>query len=392
MSELINTSNGRKDFRWQLLATVSAVTLLAAMQAQDASAAESDPPTVWIELGGQLERVDAGEAQFVPPFIVATPRPMPETISPLSVGHAPRFSIGGEGKISLVPNGTDWVFSVAIRYGRSNASQHLRQQSPYPTRALNQSLVSHYSSQAVEPRFRHALQFIDTEHRGSESHAIVDFQAGRDVGMGLFGSRSISALNLGVRFAQFASRSSTTFKSDPDAHPKYFTLPNGFKTVRGGTYHSNAAAAAAARSFHGVGPSISWNGSAPVLSNAEAGGIALDWGINAAVLFGRQKARVHHQTTARYHKGKYSLQYNSHAYGTTLYRHTPPDQSRSRAVVVPNIGGFAGATFRIENFKMSAGYRADFFFGAMDGGIDAAKKESREFYGPFATISVGFGG
>jgi hypothetical protein len=37
-------------------------------------------------------------------------------------------------------------------------------------------------------------------------------------------------------------------------------------------------------------------------------------------------------------------------------------------------------------------YRADFFFGAMDGGIDTAKKENVGFYGPFATISIGLGG
>ncbi len=58
---------------------------------------------------------------------------------------------------------------------------------------------------------------------------------------------------------------------------------------------------------------------------------------------------------------------------------------------MPNVGGFAGLTFRIENFKMSAGYRADFFFGAMDGGIDTARKENIGFYGPFATVSVGLG-
>ena len=32
------------------------------------------------------------------------------------------------------------------------------------------------------------------------------------------------------------------------------------------------------------------------------------------------------------------------------------------------------------------------FFGAMDGGFDAANKENRSFYGPFATVSVGLGG
>jgi hypothetical protein len=38
------------------------------------------------------------------------------------------------------------------------------------------------------------------------------------------------------------------------------------------------------------------------------------------------------------------------------------------------------------------GYRADFFFGAVDGGLGTSEKETRGFYGPFAKISVGLGG
>lgn len=42
--------------------------------------------------------------------------------------------------------------------------------------------------------------------------------------------------------------------------------------------------------------------------------------------------------------------------------------------------------------KISAGYRADFFFGAMDGGLDSRRTEDEKFYGPFATVSIGLGG
>lgn len=45
-----------------------------------------------------------------------------------------------------------------------------------------------------------------------------------------------------------------------------------------------------------------------------------------------------------------------------------------------------------KNFKMNAGYRADLFFHAMDGGIDTRKSENVGFYGPFASVSVGLGG
>ncbi len=41
--------------------------------------------------------------------------------------------------------------------------------------------------------------------------------------------------------------------------------------------------------------------------------------------------------------------------------------------------------------KISLGYKADFFFGAIDGGIDARKNENRAFFGPYASISIGLG-
>jgi hypothetical protein len=57
--------------------------------------------------------------------------------------------------------------------------------------------------------------------------------------------------------------------------------------------------------------------------------------------------------------------------------------------VVPNIGGFAGVSLKFPNAKISFGYRADLFLGAMDGGIDTRDSRDRMFYGPFASIAVG---
>jgi hypothetical protein len=59
---------------------------------------------------------------------------------------------------------------------------------------------------------------------------------------------------------------------------------------------------------------------------------------------------------------------------------------------VPNLGAFAGLSFRFAQAKVSVGYRGDFFFGAMDGGLDTRKSYNQEFYGPFATVSIGLGG
>ena len=111
--------------------------------------------------------------------------------------------------------------------------------------------------------------------------------------------------------------------------------------------------------------------------------------MNAAVLFGRQRASVHHQTV-----GYYYHQYSGFAplKHTSNYANAPPDHNRSRTVTIPNVGGMAGLSLKLPNAKVSLGYRADFFFGAMDGGIDTARKENIGFSGPFATISIGLGG
>lgn len=384
MSELIAKSHAGLD-RWTLFTTVSAMALMGGAIVSDDAQADSATghPTVWIELGAQAERADAPEEQFVPAFITATPRPAPETISPLSVGHSPRYSIGGEGKIVLEPQHSDWVFSLGVRYGRSNAKKHVHQQS-YPRHPTG------FTCSSCDPKYQRAVQFMDTATQHSESHSVLDFQAGKDLGIGLFGGRSSSVISLGVRFAQFGSRSNVAFKSDPDAKVK-IKYYSGNKFRAGATYHSNQATSASIRSFRGIGPSLSLSGSTPFLGNRDEGQVSFDWGANAAILFGRQKARVHHKTKQQYHQGKYYISSNPN-YRYTTHHSTPPDRIQARSVVVPNVGGFVGLSFGYSDAKVNFGYRADVFFGAMDGGIDAAKSENRSFYGPFASISVGLGG
>jgi len=393
MSELVNVREIGKNFRLQLLATASAIALIGCVYETGAARAaddDNDHPLVWIELGGQLSRLDDGQDTFSPVFPNSPSRPsIFKPSQPFE--RQPLYSIDETGKISFEPDGSDWTISASIRYGRSISKKDINQQTnPAPTHF-------HYTTNGVLHTVipysgsPDAARFADTNVQNSERHLILDFQAGKDVGFGAFGGGS-SVFSLGVRFAQFNSTSNIALKSDPDWQRfyKYVNHPsigiNNEKLVTGQLYHSNAASIRAARSFHGVGPSISWNASAPLAGSSKGGEFLFDWGMNAAVLFGRQKAIVHHQATAQYRPDvKYA---NRHV--VSHYSADPP--ARSRTVTVPNIGGFAGLTFRIENFKMSAGYRADFFIGPMDGGIDATRKENVGFYGPFASVSVGVGG
>ncbi len=381
MSELINTNSG--GLRRRLLTTASSLALLGFVCGADkvhaADDDTTDRPAVWIEFGGQLEQVDGSEQRFTPPFLLTTPRSPVQTISPVNVEKPPQFSNGIEGSISFEPAGTDWVLSASVRYGRSNSSKHVHQQSDPAPVPLPSPFVGFETAEAA--------RLSDTQTQNDEAHAVLDFKAGKDFGLGMFGNHGSSILSLGVRFAQFNTKSNAAIKSDPDWHFHYRYLTFLHKSIPfGQIYHTYNGSEEAARSFRGIGPSLTWSASAPFAENPAVGEFTLDWGANAAILFGRQKAATHHQTTAQYHPAYYAF-----GQRVMLYR-SPTAHSRERSVVVPNVGGFAGVSLRFPNAKVSLGYRGDFFFGALDGGIDMRKTENRGFYGPFASVSVGIGG
>jgi iron complex outermembrane receptor protein len=375
MSELVNARENRTSFRFQLLATVSAIALLTcAYNGGEAKAADddSDRPPLWIELGGQLSRLGDGQETFSPPLMDARPSIFS---SSRAFERPPLYSIDETGKISFEPDGSDWIVSASVRYGRSGSNRHVRQQTNPATLTVGIFRI-----------FPTAARFADTSAQNDEHHLILDFMAGKDVGLGMFGDKDgSSVLSAGIRFAQFSTKSNIALKSDPDWHPKYI---DGFLLPEYDPFHSNAANMTANRSFHGVGPALSWNASAPVIGNAKDSELTFDFGLNAAILFGRQRAKVHHQTTGRYHHVGNRYQ----GLRVVTYYPTPVNLTRAKAVTVPNVGGFAGVSFVYSNAKVSFGYRGDFFFCAVDGGIDNTRKENVGFYGPFVSVSVGIGG
>jgi len=405
MSELIQKHDSRTNIRWKLLAGASAFALTAYLSsARLAIAEDGDHPQIWIELGGQLNRLQDSQELFAPPFVALTPSNLSP---PQNAEKPPGYGLDESAALTFQPNGSDWIFSASILYGRSGNSKHARQQSnPAPYigylrihRSRNghvHDFTNYYTKYPLSPRA------VDVSARQNETHTILDFQAGKDMGIGLFGHNSSSTLSVGVRFAQFASKSRINLAENPDWQFKtqlthfstsysYGSSHYSLQRTRQAVYqpfHSFAAALRANRSFEGVGPSLSWKSSLPFAGNQQDGGLIFDWGANAALLFGRQKTKIQHQTTGRFH--------SSFAPDTSLpityQRPATPDHTRSRTVMVPNVGGFAGISFEYPNAKVSFGYRADFFFGAIDGGIDTRKSEDRGFYGPFASVSVGIGG
>jgi len=400
MSELKNKQSGHGEFRRQLLISVSSIAILALVHGVESARAEdTGHPLVWIELGGQMEQMSGNQEAFAPPFAVN----MPNTFFSLTgAQNLAQYSFGGEGSISFEPSQSDWVFSASVRYGRFVGIRQRHQETPNAHVTGHFSIYGKYYKLRTKYPSSH-VKFADAKIQQNESHAVLDFQAGKDVGLGMFGGKGTSVFSAGIRFAQFSSKTSISLHAEPDVHypSQPITDIAGLESFLNAAmhFHSYAAAETDRRSFRGLGPSISWKASTPFVGNEDRGELTLDWGANAAILFGRQKASGHHQTTAHtYYKMGYDRGYIKNqfrgGFGTISATHhsRAADFNRTRAVIVPNFGGIAGISYRFTNAKLSLGYRADVFLGAMDGGIDTRKSENRIFYGPFATISVGLGG
>jgi iron complex outermembrane receptor protein len=343
-------------------------------------------PPLWIELGGQLEHIQGQGATFVPGFYsnFGNSSILHEGTTPLEAQQPPLFSVGEEAKVSFEPDDTDWVIAASVRYGRSGNKMNVHHQTDkiHYQRYVSGIPQKDNAAGYTLPIFTQE-KFVDTTVYHAESHSIIDFTAGKDVGLGLFGEDLSTVLSAGIRIAQFASHSSVDMRARPDLDWKYSTVaPTRFVGIK--HFHTYHAVERAARKFKGVGPSISWTGSVPVAA-VDAGGFDIDWGANAAVLFGRQKTSVNHYQTGRYWPGRL---YSAAVHVTP----TAGGHTSNRMATVPNLGGFAGISYRYQNAKISLGYRADLFFGAIDGGIDHHHSETLNMGGPFATISFGLGG
>lgn len=404
MSELINATAAKKDFRWRLLTTVSAIAVLTGAGFAEVHAQNADRPTVWIELGAGIDRIDRDHDLFIPDFIPKNEGATPfSPVSPIAAQRPPRYGLSGEAKLTFEPAGGNWVFSAGLRYGRSNGKKEVHHQtfidvdSYIP--ASKENFLQGTPTQTI-------AKFATTKTENSQSYAVADFQAGKDVGLGLFGGNSSSVMSVGVRFAQFTSRTKTDLKARPEIgiynrfDTPQFTqppIPTFFPSLQdkyfaGYRFNAYSAYRDTARSFTGVGPSLSWAGSTPIAGDPQENNITLDWGVNGAILFGRQKVKERHQRTARRYEPSYvGTEYPS-GEGThynVLYKSRPAARSRSHSATVPNIGGFAGISFKMPNAKVSFGYRADVFFGAVDGGNDARHARDMIFHGPFAKFSIG---
>jgi hypothetical protein len=209
---------------------------------------------------------------------------------------------------------------------------------------------------------------------------MVDFTVGKDVGIGMFSAGGQSTIGAGIRMVQLDTLASADLSMNANwvaSHPfpKVIIVNQDWDVFNGVSDEH--------RSFHGLGPQVTWDADQPVWGAGESGEVSIDWGLNAALLSGRQHVDLQQLETVTHCTGPYAC-------ATPIG--SPQPIRRSRHVVVPNLGGYLGASMRYHDGKISLGYRADTFFNAMDGGQATARSYTRGFYGPYLNVSLGLGG
>jgi len=350
------------------------------------SDADDRRPQVWVQLGGNFAQLSADMQPYEPQF--ASDNPPLRTNLPLQqdVEKAAAAGFDWEGKLTIQPTDSDWVLKAGVRYGRSSVSKHLHQSLPPQTKdtLLIASGFPAFNCSIAPPPIGYDgvcraffQEFADAQGTIEDEHTMIDFTLGKDVGLGSFGQGAKSTLAAGIRMVRFTSDIKSAFDSDP--------LYAFDEPYRAKYHYLDKATNEEHHSFNGIGPEVTWDGSMPVAGNASDGEVTLDWGVNAAVLFGRKKASGSGEVLSTYC-----------GYGTLSdcenIHQTPHAFSRSERATVPNLGGYIGASALYRNAKISLGYRGDFFFNAMDGGQDTAKSYNRGFYGPYLNVSLGLGG
>jgi outer membrane receptor protein involved in Fe transport len=352
-------------------------------------------PRVWLQFGGNFNAVMNHDvvaydptSNYAPNFPNGgNPTPnWPERLTTIpELSKLPNMGFDWEGAATIELPESDWQLKAGVRYGRATRNKHFHQSAYAGTKTTIDVGGNSYSCGFVGAYYPQYLagcyhgsvnEFVDSRNIGHETHMMLDFTLGKDVGLGTVGG--------GVRIAQFTEQT----KMDIGADPNYNIYLTPFSKYHD-TYQFTSDEK---RNFRGVGPEVTWDASQTLWSIGDEAQVSFDWGLNASVLFGQQKVVLHHTAEHCRHTG---LGINAGCDGVGIggqdgQTHEPDeDIYRSTSATVPNIGGYLGASVRYRNSKLSLGYRADTFFNAVDGGQQTKDTFNRGFYGPYLNVSLG---
>jgi outer membrane receptor protein involved in Fe transport len=343
-----------------------------------------DPYALTVELGGQIQRQDAPYQSLAPDFANA----FSQAIDPRAAQQ--RDLDWGDGRdVTLMyrPAGSPWTVSAGLRHGRTNSGitrLHREEASgpkacSFPIAGIGSLFCDPNSSKYSPYNFRAAMDWSDASAVNREEHTLVDFEVGRDLGVGAFNVKS--SLALGLRYAQFRSSTDATMYGIPD----WEHLPDGWANIPVAS-HYYGASLAAARKFKGAGPTLSWDASKRLLGDELTGHVDLDWSATGGVLFGKQWSAV----GGFEQRGEFLGTYNTRP--RPAVAKVPFSFDRSGSATVPLLDLAVGVSYEVQRFKLSTGYRWERYFNVLDAGYAEREDYDRTIDGPYFKIAVGFGG
>ena len=288
----------------------SAIALIATAGLAGAANAE-DTSGFWLQFAGGYNFDSGGGLNSLPAGSLAGPQ-----------GITPRNDWDVDAKIGYQAHGSPWSFDVGVKYGR--------------TFGRNANF-----SGSIPTDFGY---YNETTHASTNvTHTVVDFEVGRDVGMGTLPT----TVGLGVRYARFDATTTGNFST--------------YHSTADGAFFSSAGAFKVSRISNLVGPRVFVRSRIPLNAN---GSWAVGWGGGAAVLFGSTSVNAN----GRWNDGEPAFNYY-----------------RSESVTVPNVGAYLSVNYHAPGTPatIALGYRVDAYFGAMDGGIEHERTVDIIEHGPF---------
>jgi hypothetical protein len=232
---------------------------------------------------------------------------------------------GFDTRADLALQSGNWYLTLSANFGRTGGSKASISQDAY------------YSSKYSFTHFHR-----DGVAKHNESHTVVDFTLGKDVGLGMMDLEGSSIVSLGVRYMHFVARTRS--------HLNYST----FSTFLGSSFFTSTSFNRQLdRQFVGWGPVITWKAKAPISPE-----FSFSWGLTAAAVIGGRSFEID---------------------GVKL---------RHNEIISPQVGGYVGLNWQMPDspFDLTIGYRGDGYFDIVDKGFATVHHADRIIHGPFAQI------
>jgi outer membrane receptor protein involved in Fe transport len=351
------------------------------------------PFPLTVELGGQAQRHDAPNQALHPAQADAFSGPL--DIFDDAQARDLDWGDGRDVKVTYRPGGP-WTVAAGVRFGKTNGHAKVagERETPEICVIADPDYCANYL--ATNPKYEFLSSFSMTDRADvavidRETHSIIDFEVGHDLGLGAATSR----LAVGIRYANLESKTAARLYGVPD-----WEVLEGFYVPGYPVTHSfQDIHADARREFTGMGPVVTWDAALPILDLEADGRLDLEWSLTGGVLFGERDTDI----TTRYTIEEYSAAGDTFLYvltgstagsilPTTTISPDPVRTQRNSDIMAPVAQIGLGLSYSVGPFKAGAGYRWERYFNALDGGFQSEEDADRTIDGPYFKIAVGFGG